>query len=389
MLDLAKIFRDIDNFGQERAEEYSGLDDELITASKMIREIDADPAAALRRIRDARTSWLTAAFEQSPRDHTIVPEVPKSHAVVSIDGSQILADKHEVALCYLINSSSITLFYGCGERPVAVTTPFLGYKDEHLVETYGNKETRVDDKMVGMRRTIAEYNQMERSLQQVAKKGIPAVALFDGSLILWQLQGEPDDYRKRVLSECMRALDTARELRIPVAGYVSDPGSRDFVNSLKIMLCTKDPVDCERVCDRSSTQGLPCNAVEHLKDSTVFRHELRDGERSVLFSSSSKILDDYGEHRISAFYLNVGREVARIEIPQWVADSPVLFDLVHSVCYDQARKGRGYPVALSEAHDHAVVRGADRTAFYEAIERSFVKHGAKITRSMKRLSKGY
>ncbi|HEY3298410.1 MAG TPA: DNA double-strand break repair nuclease NurA [Armatimonadota bacterium] len=389
MLELAKILRDIDNFGHEHADGFAGLEDQLTTARNMIREIDADPEGALRKIESSKTSWLTAMFSESPQKSFALPEVPRSHAVVAIDGSQIMADKHEVAMCYLINSAGITLFYGCGERPIAVTSPFLGYKNEHLVEIYGGKDVRVDENMVGVRRTIAEFNQMEGALHKVSEKGLPSVGLFDGSLILWTLQGEPGDYKQRVLSECMRSLDLAKERRIPVAGYVSDPGSRDFVNSLKILLCTAPSVDCDSCQYKNEPELRPCNAIELLKDSMVFGRKLRDGERSVLFTSSSKILNDYGEHRILAFYLNIGQEIVRIEIPAWVAESPELLALVHSVCYDQARKGRGYPVALSEAHERAVVRGADRTAFYEAIERSFVKHGAKITRSMKRLSKGY
>jgi hypothetical protein len=100
-------------------------------------------------------------------------------------------------------------------------------------------------------------------------------------------------------------------------------------------------------------------------------------------------LDDYGEHRISAFYLDSGRETVRIEVPEWVAKNPEMLDMVHAVCFDQASKGRGYPIALSEAHEHAVVRGPERSMFYQAIERSFVKHGAKVSYSMKRRSKNY
>jgi hypothetical protein len=389
MLELAKILRDIDNFGRERADAFAGLREEFVTATRVIHEMAEDPADACRRIKSATTSWLIAAFDESPDQSFGSQAAPACHAVISVDGSQIMADKHEVALCYLINSAGIILYYGCGERPVASTSPFLGYRDEDLTEVYDGKATRVNEKMVGVRRTVAEYNELERSIHVVSEKGIPAVALFDGSLILWTLQGEPTDYRKRVLGEFKRAMDLARQKGIPVAGSVSDPGSRDFVNSMKVILCTESPVDCDRCSFKDAPESRPCNAVEHLKDSMVFGKRLAEGERSVLFTSGSKILDEYGDHRIVAFYVNVGQEIARVEVPRWVAESPELLALTHSVCCDQARKGRGYPVALSEAHERAVVRGADRAAFYEAIERSFNKHGARVTRSMKRVSKGY
>ena len=152
------------------------------------------------------------------------------------------------------------------------------------------------------------------------------------------------------------------------------------------MLCDHEVVDCDK-CDPDDPK--PCEAVGRLKDTFIFNKRLAGGKRSVLFTSGSKILKDYREHNVRAFYLDTGRETARIEVPEWVANDPELINLTHAVCCDQAQKGRGYPVALAEAHEHAVVRGPERAAFYEMIERSFIKHGAPISRSMKRISKNY
>ncbi len=41
------------------------------------------------------------------------------------------------------------------------------------------------------------------------------------------------------------------------------------------------------------------------------------------------------------------------------------------VC-DQIRKGSGYPVSLSEAHEQAVVRASDRELFYDLLGSSSV-----------------
>jgi hypothetical protein len=43
----------------------------------------------------------------------------------------------------------------------------------------------------------------------------------------------------------------------------------------------------------------------------------------------------------------------------------------------QVQKGQGYPVAIAEAHNHAVVRGADRTSFFSLLEREMLKAGLK------------
>ena len=111
------------------------------------------------------------------------------------------------------------------------------------------------------------------------------------------------------------------------------------------------------------------------------------GERTPLFKSSSKILDSYGPHYIYFFYLHVGAEIARVELPEWVAEDRELLDLVHACVFDQAEKGQGYPVTLSEAHERAVVRGADREAFYRFLGDTFVKNDIKVGISSKSLKK--
>ena len=42
--------------------------------------------------------------------------------------------------------------------------------------------------------------------------------------------------------------------------------------------------------------------------------------------------------------------------------------LTHTLIYDQCMKGQGYPVALSRAHEQAIVRAADRRAFLGIVE---------------------
>ena len=389
MLELAKIARDIDSLGRERAESLSGLPEQLRQADAVVSEICRDLDGARKRISAARTSWLTTTFDEPPNRDYDFPNVPARHAVVAVDGSQVMPDRHEVTLCYLLNVAGVILYYGIGERPVAGTAPKLCYRDEDLFEEpYGGRRVPVNDKLLAMRRTLAESAELESAIRAAKASGIPVVALWDGSLIRWALENEPPDYKQRALDEYLRAFDVAMELGVPIAGYISDPGSKDFVNSMRIMLCHKSEVKCDNY-GYAECETKECDAVARLKDSHVFSKRLAGGKRSVLFTSSSTILEKYREHRVRAFYMDAGKEIVRIEVPEWVAADRELLDLTHAVCCDQAQKGRGYPVALAEAHEHAVVRSQERNVFYEMIERSFIKHGARLSRSFKRISKGY
>jgi NurA-like 5'-3' nuclease len=98
-------------------------------------------------------------------------------------------------------------------------------------------------------------------------------------------------------------------------------------------------------------------------------------------------IEAYGPHLVHFFYLRVGREIARVEIPRWVAEDTAMVDLVHTLIYDQCLKGQGYPVALARAHEQAIVRAADRRAFLSMVEGSLLRAELPATTSKKRESK--
>ncbi len=144
---------------------------------------------------------------------------------------------------------------------------------------------------------------------------------------------------------------------------------------------------CEPGCAHDPTS--PCAKLTHLTDAQVFARLLpRPGDRSPVFGSAARSLDLYPDaQRIAFFYLNAGPEIARVEIPMWVAEDADLTDRVHVLCFDQARKGQGYPIALAEAHERAVVRGPEREAFFRLVENAFVRENLPALQTRKALAK--
>jgi hypothetical protein len=115
---------------------------------------------------------------------------------------------------------------------------------------------------------------------------------------------------------------------------------------------------------------------------------LAEGQRGPLFVSMSRVnVESYGPHLIHFFYMRAGREVARVELPRWVAEDPAQVDLAHAIVYDQCMKGQGYPVALARAHEQAVVKAADRRAFLGIVEGSLLRAELPAANSRKRESK--
>jgi len=74
----------------------------------------------------------------------------------------------------------------------------------------------------------------------------PAIALLDGTLILWTLEGKPADFRSMMLRRLLRMLDTLRALKVPLAGYISSPGSTDVINALRVGLCPYQFANCDK-----------------------------------------------------------------------------------------------------------------------------------------------
>jgi hypothetical protein len=215
----------------------------------------------------------------------------------------------------------------------------------------------------------------------------------DGSLILWPLESETEAFREESLRRLHAVLEGTRELGEAIIGYISQPGSRDVINSLRVFQCPHEVANCDLYCPKRLSP-LPeflapaCAGTERITDADLFLQILEPGERSPVFGSRSQILKQYPPaHSIVFFYLHTGREVARVELPSWVANDPELLARTHAHCFDQARKGDGYPVALAEAHEQAIIRNPEREAFFQLLERAFVRERLPLSTTGKSISK--
>ena len=165
----------------------------------------------------------------------------------------------------------------------------------------------------------------------------------------------------------------------------SFPRSTDVVNALRVAVCPHEPADCDRYCPNRARE---CDKLAGVQDRELFINILDSGERSALFMTQSSIVQKrYGRHHVYFFYLRVGDEIVRVEIPQWVAKDESLLNLAHVLILDQCQRGLGYPVALSEAHEQAVVTGADKEEFWQLVESLMVEENMPAPTSAKSFSK--
>jgi len=345
-----------------------------------------------KKIASSRTTWLVAGLVDRLDQHYKPPPTPAEFTILASDGSHIDVDRHRSTRCYLINIGSVVLHYGDPPSAALDSFPRLYSGDEEMViaptEAKG-REQPIEGTLLGVKRSVDECCQLAKLASELPPGG-SSVALVDGSLILWGLEAYPEFVAEALLNKgFLSYLDEMRKVntdkKLALASYISFPRSTDVINALRVALCPHDIVDTDLHC--KTCEKRDCDMVAGVQDRELFLNLLSQGERSALFISPSKIQKRYGGHRVYFFYLRVDDEIARVEIPQWVATDDSLLNLVHTLVLDQCQRGQGYPVALSEAHEQAVVTGADRENFWQLVESSLVEERLPSLSSAKSRSK--
>jgi NurA domain len=316
-----------------------------------------------------------------------IPNPPAKHTVLATDGSQIAPSHHEIAYCYLINVGRVMIHYGQSLQPLLDSVPDVFYLAADL---YESRKWGIDtEEWMGNKRTVAEATVLadlgydwvnppfgvgEDEPPQPAR--VPMLAMVDGSLVYRFMEELPTEARTQLLDPMMEAWEKLRSIKVPMVSYLSASRSIDTLNFLRLLSCTFPEPDCISHCAQEDRP--PCQVFDGLRDTSLWLDRLQPGQRGCLWQSKVKTMDFYPpEQRIYFCYLNVGAELARVEMPEWVATDPEMLDQALGIVLSQVQKGQGYPVAIAEAHNFAVVRGADRTSFFSLLEREMVKAGLK------------
>ena len=346
-----------------------------------------------KKIAASKTTWLVAGLVDGLDQHYKALPIPTKFTILATDGSHIDVDRHKSTRCYLINIGTVILHYGASPSATLDSFPHLYSGDEDLVISptgVRGREQPIEGTLLGIKRSVDECHQLAELAAELPQDNL-TLALLDGSLILWGLEAYPEFVTEALLDKgFLGYLDDMRRLnngkKLALASYISFPRGTDVVNALRVALCPHDPADCDRYCP--SNKARECDTVAGVRDRELFSNLLGQGERSAIFASQSFIVQKhYGVHQVYFFYIKVDDEIARVELPQWVAMDENLLNLVHTLVLDQCQRGQGYPVALSEAHEKAVVTGVDREEFWQLVESFLVDEHLPSLSSAKSRSK--
>ena len=394
-LDLSDAAVQVDRMATDLKGRQADLRLRLRNALTALRAFDV--AAFDVRRQEASGSWFLPRIDDAPDARYPSPPPLQDFTVAGVDGSHIDMGRHLAARCFLINVGVATLTYGSGSNADLFSRPRLYATDDDLAlrdETSGDRQS-VEGAVLGAKRAVDEI----RALVEVIRNlpgDVPILGLLDGSLATIGLVGRlfPEFVQRELLSRGFAAAleelgGIAQTRRLAVASYVSLPRSSEVANALKLVSCEYGAEDAARRCGPPGSGPEQCSVcVAGPLDRDLFAEVLRPGERSALFESTSATVEKYYEGLgVHFFYLHAGEEIGRVEVPSWVAEGEDLLGFTHALIVDQCVKGQGYPVALMESHEQAVLTVGDRRSFTTLVERALEDRLLPAFTSEKSMSK--
>lgn len=351
---------------RERLEELRAA---LGGARRALAKWAEDPSAGDAVIEGAMAgSSQPYALSFEPRLDEARPAPPPAPAtVVATDGSSIVPDRFLPIPCFVVNIGRVALPYGVDGEPLLDSYPVVGPSEEAGVGYEG-----LGGRTIGLLRDVLELEAAAELAAARARHG-PVVVLLDGTLIPWDLDSVEVEPRVReVLRERTKsALERLRSLgeHLSLGAYVSASQSSDVANSLR---------------------ALGAHAGELWSDGALFAGMLAPGDRTALFRARSertrRAEEYFPEHEVCFFYVRVDDDVARVELPRWAAAEGSL-ERLHAALISQAEHCGGYPRALQEAHEQAVITARERELFARILESESGQLGMRVLLAGKRRSK--
>lgn len=367
--------------------EQSGQEDELETkilslAQQSFEEASRAPEQFEQVIKNnaSTTFWPLAQALEPFGQAAQIEDAPDSYSLVACDGSQIMPTQHELHSCYLLNIGAAILRYGDRASARLETYPYLYHRNEDLYPLISQRRVHIDESLVSFERSIQELRKARELAESELDDGQQVICLIDGSLIPFNVDKNIDRLQQDLLERYNAELDAFIAARVPLLGYISHSRSSDVVNLLRVWICPFVEARCQLYCGAKNEEDFPCSEIWPLSDRQLFASKLPRGSRSSILLSGSRWSSALPKrNQICSAYLNSGQESARVEFPHWLFDDRELLDFSFSALLEQIKKGHGYPVGLSEAHNLAVVRQADRACMFQLLaEQLMVKRVAGI-----------
>lgn len=309
--------------------------------------------------------------ENEPLDTAVdAPAPPPQATLIATDGSQIMPDRHAAYLYYLINVGGIVYHHGDSRPPETFTVPQLVYPpDDNDLDTFN-----ISSGAVSIERDVKEIETLARQTFHHRHDSNLTLAVLDQRLLYWPI-GSEGVAENAAVTEWGNHMTGIRQAEALLCGYIDRPGSIGVTTLLKSVTAVSDPQFNWRLLGtQKATQGLT--------DRDLFGALLAPGQRSKVFVYVSPPNNTFAEqdpaNEVCFFYVNPassGQQIARVDIPRWVAENEGAVTAVHALIIDQCRLLGDYPYVLARADETAVVGRQDASELNFMIDVIMERHG--------------
>jgi hypothetical protein len=372
-------------------------------ADQVLPDRDARVKEATALLQQTRQDELRAAAQgqaprvlafpwEEPAEPVPLPAPVTAYRVLASDGSDIDPDPHQPVQYAVIHLAVAGLAYEPPDSWLEHVVRFRFRSEEMEITLPEAGETVPVDRLV--LDTLRAYEEMAALWEGVQAldadpHGRPLLAMMDG-IILWQHRGEKQEtFGDRMLADSARLLAHFKRAGVPLVSFDITP-HREVVRTLMALACP-DPDQAN--CAACENPPAGCAVLQGLEDRDLFSF-LPAQARSAVFQpmyrgkTSWRLPEEVrgDDPRLAFFYVHTGMQLARVELPLWVRDAGLL-DAVHGIVVDQCRPLRtetaGYPVALTLAHNEAILTTGDRQAIQWMVEEALARRRVYLRPSAK------
>jgi hypothetical protein len=237
---------------------------------------------------------------------------------------------------------------------------------DELREEYSSAIT---DWQISVRRFEMETGRLAEYMGANSETEPKPVCFFDGSLIVSFIAIMPPERQRFYTNAIVRLIETSKQTRIPLVGYIDTSYASDFITML--------------------THILGIQLSGRVSDAGLFRDRMSWGDRSQVYicARDDDVLEKYYDQVCFVYLKTTGdNPPARLDIPRWMFEEGIherVFDIVRAECV----VGVGYPYVLETADAVSVLTMEDRERFYRLFQEFAEEQNLALRFSKKAVSK--
>jgi hypothetical protein len=350
----------------------------------------ADPAAFATDDDRAVADGQRARFNTEPATGAFgcggSESFPPSFALIAVDGSQILPDRHKPVMWALARAAAVCIVYGRGPDPALARAlsgePVLRFWSEDELWTSGRDGEALSPGEINTERDVLERELLAERCEAARVMGLTPIALTDGSLLPFSLLNDrawgnrPDPRTVATLRRVSAALTRMKAAGALVAGYIERPNSASVVKACSAVggIGTIPPT----VFDRNLYERL----LGPFQRGALLDPGWRVNGPDLLGGDGNAIRAAYARLEPAASRPNI----IRMEVPEWRSGAAELATLT-AILARQTRLGAGYPFLLKAAHEEAVLTRRDQAELEAALLAAMQRHGLRVAASLKQSAK--